>query len=306
MLTGIQLGLPGDRELYLKMDCWQPAGSFKIRGIGHLCAYHRKQGRKGLVSSSGGNAGFAASYAAREMNIRCTVVVPETTTLRSKEAILRQGAEVIVHGDVWDEADGKARELTASGELGYVPPFDHPLIWKGNSSLIDEMVDQMEKPDALVVSVGGGGLLCGIYQGLERNGWKDVHIIAVETKGADSFHQALPLGRPVDIGAITSVAKTLGARMVAKEAVERAKDFSLQSVVVEDKDAIQACVNFARDGRTLVEPSCGASLALAYQNHPSLTKYKRVAVIVCGGVGVGVDDFVRWSGDRGIGLGWEE
>lgn len=282
------------RRIFLKMDCFQPVGSFKIRGIGLLCQRRIEAGARSLISSSGGNAGFAVAYAGHQLGVGVTVVVPASTPLGTQRTLARWNARVIVHGTVWDEADALARELASSGEGAYISPFDDPLIWEGHASLVDEIA-AVTKPDAIIVSVGGGGLMCGVLEGLHRRAWTDVQLIAVETEGADSLNQSIRAGAQVTLASITSIAKSLGARRVADEAFAWTQRHAVQSVVVSDRAAVQACLTFADAQRVLVEPACGAALAVAYQNHASLREIKSAVVIVCGGISTSMSQLMQWS-----------
>ncbi len=143
---------------WLKMESIQPTGSFKIRGIGFSCQEYFARGAKKLISSSGGNAGIAVAYSGRKLGIPVIVVVPKTTTERAKELIKIENAEVIVKGNTWQEAHRYALNLSGN-DAAYIHPFDDPLIWNGHSTLIDEVKQSGLKPDTIVLSVGGGGLL---------------------------------------------------------------------------------------------------------------------------------------------------
>ena len=187
-------------DIFLKLDNVQPSGSFKIRGMGHLCQKRAIEGCKRFVCSSGGNAGLAATYAAKKLNIPITLFVPVTTPNFIIERLQEEGAEVIVIGSAWDEANDCALELSKKEGNVYVPPFDNPDIWKGHSTLVDEIE---HKPDAIICSVGGGGLFCGIVEGLEKKNWKDVPVIVVETVGADSLSQAIKADKLVTLPSIT-------------------------------------------------------------------------------------------------------
>jgi L-serine/L-threonine ammonia-lyase len=218
---------------------------------------------------------------------------------RTVEKLRAAGAsEVISHGDSWFHADQYLRETVIPaaeqrGERGvHVHPFNHPVIWQGASSMIDELQEQMpdgQRPDAIVCSVGGGGLFSGIMCGLDRVGWDDqVQVIAVETLGADSLAQSVQKGELVTLPAITSVAKSLGAIQVAENALRQAQRPNVTPVVLEDAEACAACWRFLDDERFLVEPACGASVALAYDGR--LKRYlkgfgpdSKVVIIVCGG-----------------------
>jgi len=187
------LTIGAGRTVWLKLEAMQPPGSFKIRGIGLACQEYVRRGAERFISSSGGNAGIAVAYAGRHLSVPVVVVVPETTTDRAKALIQQEGAEVVVHGSSWHEANALALSMVKESDA-FLHPFDDPLIWQGHASLVDEVVRSGVKPDVVVFSVGGGGLLCGAVEGLHRNGWSDVPVIAVETEGADSLAQSVRAG----------------------------------------------------------------------------------------------------------------
>lgn len=287
-----------DGEVWLKLECLQPTATFKLRGIGLLAQEYRAQGIERLVSSSGGNAGLAAAYAGRALGMGVSVVVPGTTSPRMRELLAREGAEVRVVGEVWDQADREARRMAEERTVGYVSPFDHPTIWRGHATMIAEAAEELTRagagtPDAVVCAVGGGGLLCGVLEGVTAQGWSETAVVAVETEGAASFVAAKRAGEPVDIGAIASVATSLGARKVAAEAVAWLARRPIDDVVVSDAAALEACRRFADDHRLLVEPACGAALAAVYRRPAALQGRQRVLVIVCGGAGVTLEQLGR-------------
>ncbi len=277
------------RRVFLKMECYQPVGSFKIRGIGKLCQEHVASGKRHLVSSSGGNAGYAAAYAARKLGTPITVFVPTTTKPAAIERITDEKATVKIHGAAWDEADQAARNFVKEVNGGYISPFDHPTIWAGHSTMIDEVVDQCEKPEVIVVAVGGGGLLCGILEGLHRHGWGNIPVLAVETEGAASFAKSIEAGHLITLPAITTIATSLGAKRVTDKLWDWTQHHKIIPTVVSDQDAIAACKRFADDHRALVEPACGAALSVVYNTLPQLGDAKSVLVIVCGGMGISLE-----------------
>ena len=186
------------RPLLLKMEALQPSGSFKLRGIGRLCEAEVAAGARAIYCASGGNAGIAAAHAGRALGVPVTIVVPETTGGDVRARIEAVGARVQVHGRVFDEADHFARQAAADEGAAYVHPFDHPLLWEGHASMIDEVVRTGRRFDCVVASVGGGGLMSGVIEGLRRNGLSEVPVLAVETDGAVSYtHLTLPTKRIV-------------------------------------------------------------------------------------------------------------
>ena len=288
------LSIHAERTVLLKLETVQPTGSFKIRGIGLACQEYVCRGARRLISSSGGNAGIAVAYAGRLLSVPVVVVVPETTSAKAKALIQQEDANVIVHGSSWQEANALALSMV-KGSDAFLHPFDDPLIWRGHASLIDEVVESGMKPDAVILSVGGGGLLCGVIEGLHRHGWSDLPVLAVETKGADSFAQSIRAGHLVELPSISSIATSLGARQVCEQAYEWSKEHSIRSIVVSDRAVVAACEQFLEDHRMVVEPACGASLAVVYDGVPELDCFKSVLVIVCGGVTTTVEQLRQWS-----------
>jgi L-serine/L-threonine ammonia-lyase len=294
LIESLPLSLASGRSVWLKMDALQPPGSFKIRGVGAACEHHARNGKRRFVSSSGGNAGMAVAYAGRRLSIPVSVFVPETTTERAKALIRQQGAEVIVHGAGWDEANARAL-ASVDAETAFIHPFDDPLLWAGHATVIDEVVKAGLAFDAVVLSVGGGGLLSGVAEGLERNGLRDIPIITAETEGTASFAASVKAGRLSELPSISGIATSLGARKVCERAFEISQNRPVECVVVSDWAVIEACTRFLDDHRVLVEPACGAALAVAYTHADQLQRFERVLAIVCGGATTTVERLQAWQ-----------
>ncbi|XP_040054898.2 serine dehydratase-like [Gasterosteus aculeatus] len=305
LLESVGMSKRAGTTVYLKMENSQPSGSFKIRGIGHFCQQLAGES-KGVVCSSGGNAGMAAAYVARQMNIPATIVVPSSSPQLVLQRLRDQGATVKTVGRVWDDANAEALRLQRTEGLTYVPPFDHPLLWHGHASVIAEVAASLgpsERPGAVLVSVGGGGLLCGVVQGLRDAGWTDVPIVAMETAGADCFNAAVKAGRLVTLDDITSEAKCLGAKTVCKKAFEysQCSELTIISELVTDQQALHAVETFLDEERVLVEMACGAALAAVYsglvrrlQDEGRLPALLGpLVVIVCGGSSIDMEQLTH-------------
>ena len=208
--------------------------------------------------------------------------------------IAATGANVLVHGSVFDEANAHAVALAAERKAAYVHPYDHPLLWEGHATLIDEVVKAGAEFDCVVTSVGGGGLLAGIVEGLRRNGLREIPVIAVETEGAASLNAAAKAKQRVTLPAITSIANSLGARQVAQHVFDLLETHPIESVTVTDTEAVAACLKFADAQRILVEPACGAALAVADVHADLLSRYKAPLIEVCGGIGVSLAALETW------------
>lgn len=282
LLESLPLSKINRARVWMKMEAVQPSGSFKIRGVGFACLYHYGKGARRFISSSGGNAGLAVAYAGRKLGVPVIVVVPESTSDRARHLLQLEGSEVIVHGKMWSEANELAMSLLTEQDA-FLHPFDDPLLWQGHASMIDEVVEDGVRPDAVILSVGGGGLLAGVDEGLRRNGLNNVPVYAVETQGMSSYNAALEAGKPVEVAALTGVATSLGTRKVCQRAFDLSKERTVVPVIVSDREAVDACLSFLDDHRMLVEPACGSSLAPLYGKKLDLNNYKNVLVIVCGG-----------------------
>lgn len=287
--------VPAGARVRFKMEAYQPCGSFKLRGMECICRDAAAAGSRAFMTTSGGNAGLAMTYVARQLGYPATVVVPESTSAATIDKLRRCGAEVKAHGESYAEAHAYALSIKDEATT-YVPSFDHPKLWEGHSSMIDELKEQCpEKPDLIIASVGGGGLFCGIMEGLVRNGWEDVRVIAVETRGTASLFDSVKAGELVTLDKIDSIATSLGAKTVTPKALEYARDYNVTPFLVSDAEAALATVRFLDEYRTLVEPACGASLAVAFGHPELLAGRSNVVVVACGGVNSGLADIEAYK-----------
>ncbi|PVD32937.1 hypothetical protein C0Q70_08384 [Pomacea canaliculata] len=294
-------------DVFLKLENLQPSGSFKIRGISNMCQKAVKDRQcTHIYCASGGNAGFATAYVCQQLGVPCTIVLPKSTPSFAADKLRQLGAEVEVYGQVWNHANEYAIEQSKKPGCEYIPPFDHPDLWEGHESIITESAAQLpQKPDVVITSVGGGGLLNGVLQGMSRVGWEDVPVLAMETVGADCFNESVKAGKIVTIPDITSVAKCLGSLVVSQKTFEyyTSGRYIILSELVTDREAVSACLKFADDHRFLVEPACGAALAGVYsgvikrlQETGRLPPSIRTAlVIVCGGAVISLDLLQQWK-----------
>ncbi|CCF59038.1 hypothetical protein KAFR_0F04430 [Kazachstania africana CBS 2517] len=304
-------------QVFFKYESFQPGCSFKSRGIGNLILKNAKkveeEGIKTLevFSSSGGNAGYAAAVACRELSIPCTVVVPSSTKVRMVEKIRSTGAQVIVSGNFWKEADEYLRNSvinkvdSSKVEPLYVHPFDDPLIWEGHSTIIDEIVESLNdenvhtsKVKGVVCSIGGGGLYNGIIEGLERHALADkIPVIAVETEGCHVFNTCLELGKHVEFEKISSIATSLGSPSISTKTFEYAQKYHSKGVVLQDIDVLETCLRYSEDSNMIIEPACAASVHLAYNVdileealNKKLSKDDVIIIIACGGSATTLQD----------------
>lgn len=262
-------------------------------------------------------------HAANALGRPSTVVVPLSTKQMMIAKIKAAGAsEVVQHGASWKEADTYLRDVVirkaeSRGEEGvYVHPFDHPVTWEGHSILVDELDEQLremgeEAPDAIVCSVGGGGLFNGIVQGVENQGpdWDKTTVLGMETQGAHSLAAAMDAGQLVTLPGITSKATSLGAVRVSERTFELAQRYrdsgKVKNAVLTDAEAAMGCWRFAEDERIIVELACGVSVAVCYGGRlqkalgRAVRKDEKVVIVVCGGSNVNTEMLEEWRVEYG-------
>ncbi|KAM0163369.1 hypothetical protein ACHAPF_007515 [Botrytis cinerea] len=230
-------------------------------------------------------------------------------------------AEVVQTGNHWSEADRYLREeLLANDANGvYVPPFDHPEIWEGNSGVITEIEEEVRglgihSLDAVICSIGGGGLFNGIMKGLEESGRLGAHsgtkVIGVETTGTASFHAAMKREELVRLDGIDSIATSLGATQVAAKSLEWGLKYrkNVRSVVLGDAESVDGMVWMADEERILVESACGVSVAVAtngmlkkiLEEDGETVEGKNVVIVVCGGSNISLKTLAEYRERFGV------
>lgn len=186
----------------------------------------------------------------------------------------------------------------------FVPPFDHPDIWEGNATAMREITDQLGgKPDVVVCSIGGGGLMNGIMQVIDENSWDDdVEVLAMETAGADSLHQSLRAGQLITLPGITSQATSLGVVRVSQKTLEYAQRPNVRSIVLPDSEAAKGCCMLAEHERLMAELTVGVNVAVCYDgmlqrilgSRKTIKPSSKVVIVVCGGNDICIDMLMAW------------
>ncbi|RLV87630.1 L-serine dehydratase [Meyerozyma sp. JA9] len=297
-------------RIFFKNEYEQPSGSFKLRGIGNLVSKSYQEAKTKfphkeihVYASSGGNAGLAAAYAARYYKVNCTVVLPVVSKPEVIEKLESYGAKTVIHGANIYEADQYLQAILRNIDTKkyhpiYCHPFENPLIWEGHSTLVDEVfqsqLPEEDKPKVkgFVCSVGGGGLYNGIHKGIIRNkSTSDVFL--VETNQAPTLHETIKAGKVVTLKSVNSLATSLACSSLSYQSLANYNDQSkvkTHSASIDDLEAIKGSVNFYRNYGVPVEPACGASLSVLYNQLPLLTsKFPNlksddiIVVVVCGG-----------------------
>ncbi|UQU63334.1 serine/threonine dehydratase [Couchioplanes caeruleus] len=270
-----------DGSTTFKLELVQHAGSFKTRGMLNkiLAAAEHGLPEAGVVAASGGNAGLAAAYAARELGAPAEIYVPVTAPPVKVAKLGKLGARVTQVGEEYAEAYAAAVLHAESTGALFCHAYDDPDMVAGNGTLGLELLDQLPGGfDTVLVAVGGGGLIAGVAAALHGR----AKVVAVEPRTARALHAALEAGEPVDVPVSGVAADSLGARRVGDIAFRTAAEAGIESVLVDDQAIVEARRRLWEDYRLAVEHGTAAAQAAltagAYVPAPG----EHVVVLLCG------------------------
>jgi len=280
-LTGTQRPLPW--PVSVKLELLQVTGSFKPRGaLTRMLELDPAERQRGVVAASGGNHGLGVAYAARVLGVPAFVYVPETASPVKVKKIRGWGAEVRQVGQYYHEAYLEARAHAERERLAYVHAYEDRAVVVGQGTVGLEFLEDRPELDAILVAVGGGGLIGGIaaYVGQER---PRTRVIGVEPRGAATLFEALRAGRPVELERIASVAAdSMGAKIVGELNYQLARRYVERVVLVEDAEILDAQRFLWEDARLVTEPGGAAAMAGLLSGRLELPPEARVGVLVCG------------------------
>ena len=268
-------------ELFLKHDHLQATGSFKERGARNALMLLPDEAKKqGVIAASAGNHALALARHGQLLGISVTVVMPDFAPLTKVMKCSALGARVIQHGHTFDDARGHATELSQTQGLTYVHGFDDANVIAGAGTVALEMMQDVANLDAIVVPVGGGGLLAGVAVAV-RGLLPQMKLIGVETEYAPTMHASLAAGRLVTIAARPTLADGLAIARAGQRCFDIVKDQVDQVVLVDETHIARAVLDLLEIERTLVEGAGAAAFAGVTQHDLGL-KGKRVGVVLCG------------------------
>lgn len=265
----------------LKLECFQKTGSFKPRGaFNKMLSLSDDERRRGVVAVSGGNHAQGVAFAARRLGVSAIICMPRSTPANYLDATRGYGAEIVLTPDIATAFAEVARQQSLGRAL--VHPFDDPLVAAGQGTIGLEILEDAPNATRVYVSIGGGGLIAGIATAL-RAIRPEIRVIGVETHGADAMARALAAGRPVEMPAITSIARTLGAPKVCDFTLDAVRRLVEEVVVVEDAEAVAAQLLLLERAKVLTEPAASCCLAAAERHRDRLRPEDHVVLLICGG-----------------------
>ncbi len=251
-----------DNRIWLKREDLQPVFSYKLRGAYNLIArLSPEQQQRGVITASAGNHAQGVALAAQRLKIPALIVMPKTTPEIKVAAVRRLGAEIVLHGNTYDDASEFAQRLTEERQLTYVPPYDHPLIIAGQGTVGKEILEQHSGDlHAIFVPVGGGGLIAGIAVYV-KNLRPEIKIIGIESDEAPSMKRALAAGDRIALEHVGIFADGAAVRQVGEEPFRIAQKYVDEVLIVNTDEICAAVKDTFEDTRAVPEPAGALALA---------------------------------------------
>lgn len=270
------------QQVYLKLENLQMTGSFKERGaLNRIAMLTPEQAARGVIAASAGNHAQGVAYHATKRGIRAVIVMPLTTPLVKVTATRDFGAEVVLHGANYDEAFTEAMRLCAEQDLTFIHPFDDPAVMAGQGTIGLELLEQVPLLEAVVVPIGGGGLIGGIACAIKESR-PDIRIVGVQTSRLPSMAAAVEAHHPVTIDPATTIADGIAVRRAGDLTLPMVERYVDEIVTVDEDEIASAILMLLEREKTLAEGAGATALAALLQHRTSL-KGAHTAVLVCGG-----------------------
>ena len=278
-------------NVFVKFELFQKTGSFKVRGaFNKLLRLSAEERKRGVVAISGGNHAQAVAYASDVLDVNAVVLMPQSTPQNYSVATRNYGATVDLQPTIQD-AFKKIKEYELQGRI-FIHPFDDPLVMAGQGTVGIEIMEDLPATTDIIISIGGGGFAGGVSTAVKAIK-PGVRIWGVETIGADAMSQALKAGHPVELAAITSIAKTLGAPSVSDQTLAIAQKNLEEVIVVSDDEAVQALTFILERLKVLTEPAASCTVSAASRLKDQFGKDNNLVLIFCGG-NLSVEDLCRY------------
>jgi threonine dehydratase len=295
LLTSRQLSELSGYDVRLKAECFQRVGSYKIRGpLNKFALMPEEQKKRGVVCSSAGNHAQGVALAAKIHGIRAVVCMAENATPAKIAATKGYGAEVVLHGMIWDEANEKAKELVRDQGLTYVHPFDDEQLIAGQGTLGLEIIEDWPEVDAVVVPIGGGGLIAGVSMAVKSHNPK-ARVIGVESSDGPAMQKSIQSGKleTIDCRTIIDGLRVRRAGEINFSVVQRFVD---EIVALPDREIFDAMIWTMERCKLVVEGAAAAPVAALLHGLVKLPSGSRVALVISGG-NVNLDQLrnLRWN-----------
>ena len=267
-------------QIYLKPENMQVTGAYKIRGAYYkISTLGDEERRRGLITASAGNHAQGVAYAAQAHGVPATIVMPTTTPLIKVERTRRYGAEVVLHGDVYDDACEKAMEIEAEKGLTFIHPFDDLAVATGQGTIAMEIIKDLPLVDTILVPVGGGGLATGVSV-LAKLLNPKIRVIGVEPEGAACLKRSLEKGEIVTLPSVSTIADGTAVKKPGEKIFPYLQENLDEIMTVRDDELVVTFLDMVENHKMIVENS-GLLTVAAAKHLPA--EGKKIAAVLSGG-----------------------
>lgn len=283
-------------EVYLKAELFQKAGSYKVRGPLNVLAQMSAEAKaRGLICASAGNHAQGVARAARVHGTPAVVVMSTRAKPAKIEATKAYGAEVILHGDIWDDAYAHSLEIMRERALTYVHPFDDPVLVAGQGGVGLELIEDVPDLDLVIVPIGGGGLISGCAMAIKAVNPR-VKIIGVEAAGAPGMKRSVEAGRVVVLDSVGPMIDGLVVKRVGEYNLEVCRHFVDDIVTVAEQDIFDSILWIMERCKLVAEGAAAATVAALLTQKIQISPGSKVACVLSGGnLDVGDLKGRRWN-----------
>lgn len=267
-------------DIYIKPENLQKTGSFKIRGAyNRIAKLTEEEKSRGVIAASAGNHAQGVAFGAQKLGIKATIVMPKHTPLIKVEATRKYGAEVILHGDVYDDAYNKAKELQAEYGYTFVHPFDDEDVIEGQGTIALEVLEELPDAEIILVPIGGGGLISGVAAAAKMKN-PQIKIVGVEPEGAASAVAALENNEVVELSEAVTIADGTAVKRIGDTTFDYIKKYVDEIVTVSDYELMEAFLLLVEKHKIVAENSGILSIAGLKKLN---VKGKKIISILSGG-----------------------
>jgi len=270
-------------EVYLKKENLQVTGAFKIRGAYNKIASLSDAERKcGVTAASAGNHAQGVALSASKFGIKAVIVMPESTPLTKVNGVKHYGAEVILHGSNYDEAYAHALKYSKQNAMTFVHPFEDEEVIAGQGTVALEILESCENLDAVIVPIGGGGLIAGMSAALKEKNSK-IEVIGVSASGAPAFKESYEKKEPIDSTSVRTIADGIAVRDTSAVTLKYALKNVDKIISVDDEEIASAILYLLEKQKLVVEGAGAVGVAALLHHKLEFLKGKKIAIVLSGG-----------------------
>ncbi len=270
-------------NVYLKKENLQITGAYKLRGAyNKIASLSKEEQQRGVIAASAGNHAQGVAYSARSFGIRATIIMPEATPLLKVTGTKALGAEVILHGDNYDEAYAFALKYAKENHLTFIHPFEDDYVIAGQGTVALEMFDDISDLDIVVVPIGGGGLISGMASAIKQIDPK-IRVIGVASAGAPAMYESFYAKKAINSKSVRTIADGIAVRDVSESNLAHILE-CVDDIVLVDDEEIAAAILFLLERQKLVVEGGGAAGVAAIMHHKfHFDKHTKIGTVLSGG-----------------------